>query len=85
MQSQTKKAETIRIYMAQSFVIEEPQMLHTDNGKEFVSELLTNWFEKKEISSMCWEENIIHKVKEQLKILTKLLKFLKWSIYKQYV
>ena len=35
MQSQTKKAETIRNYMAQEFVIGEPQMLHTDNGKEF--------------------------------------------------
>ena len=39
MQSQTtiKKAETIRDYMAQAFVIGEPQMLHTDNGKEFVN------------------------------------------------
>ena len=33
--------------MAQAFVIEEPQMLHTDDGKEFVNELLTNWLEKK--------------------------------------
>ena len=41
MQSHTKKSETIRIYMAQAFAIGEPQMLHTDNGKEFVSELLT--------------------------------------------
>ena len=41
-----KKAETIRNYMAQAFVIGEPQMLHTDNGKEFVNELLTNWLEK---------------------------------------
>ena len=29
-----KKAETIRNYMDQAFVIEEPQMLHTDNGKK---------------------------------------------------
>ena len=36
-----KKAETIRNYMAQAFVIGEPQMLHTDNGKEFVNKLLT--------------------------------------------
>ena len=36
-----KKAETIRNNMAQAFVIGEPQMLHTDNGKEFVNELLT--------------------------------------------
>ena len=27
--------------MAQAFVNGEPQMLHTDNWKEFVSELLT--------------------------------------------
>ena len=42
-----KKAETIRNYMTQAFVIGEPQMLHTDNGKEFVNELLTNWLKKK--------------------------------------
>ena len=36
-----KKAETIRNYMDQVFVIGEPQMLHTDNGKEFVNEFLT--------------------------------------------
>ena len=83
MQSQEKKAETIRNYMDQAFVIREPQMLHTDNGKEFVSKLLTNWLEKK--TNIYWEENIIHKVKEQLKVLTKLFKNLKWSIYKQYV
>ena len=59
--------------MAQAFVIGEPQMLHTDNGKEFVNLLLTNWLEK-EISSIYCEENIIHKVKEQLKVLTKLFK-----------
>ena len=41
MQSQTKKAEAIRNCMAQAFVIEEPQMLHTDDGKEFANELLT--------------------------------------------
>ena len=42
MQSQTTtKAETIRNYMAQAFVTGEPQMLHTDNWKEFVNELLT--------------------------------------------
>ena len=33
-----KKGETIRNYMARAFVIEDPQMLHTDNGKEFVNE-----------------------------------------------
>ena len=34
--------------MAQAFVIGEPQMLHTDNGKEFVNELLTKmaWYKK---------------------------------------
>ena len=37
MQSQTKKAETIRNYIEQAFAIGEPQMLHTDNGKEFVN------------------------------------------------
>ena len=36
MQSQTKK-ETIRNCKAQVFVIGEPQMLHIDNGKEFVN------------------------------------------------
>ena len=36
-----KKTETIRNYMAQAFVIREPQMLHTDNGKEIVIEHLT--------------------------------------------
>ena len=41
MQSQTKKAKTIRNYIAQAFVIGEPKMLHTDDGKEFVYELLT--------------------------------------------
>ena len=41
MQSQTKETETIRNYMAQAFVIGEPQILHTDNWKEFVNELLT--------------------------------------------
>ena len=41
MQSLTKKAETIRNYMAQAFVIREPQMLYTDNEKEFVNKLLT--------------------------------------------
>ena len=33
-----KKIETIRNQMAQAFVIGEPQMLHTDNGKEFANE-----------------------------------------------
>ena len=47
-----KKAETIMNYMAQAFVIGEPQILHTDNGKEFVSELLANWLEK--ISRLYW-------------------------------
>ena len=37
----TDKKETIRNYIAQVFVIGEPQMLHTDNGKEFVNEHLT--------------------------------------------
>ena len=44
-----KKAETISNYMAQAFVIEKPQMLHTDNEKEFNNELLTNWLEKRNI------------------------------------
>ena len=42
-----KKAETIRNYMAQTFVIKEPQMLHTGDGKEFVNEFLTNWLKKR--------------------------------------
>ena len=44
-----KKAETIRNYMAQTFVIKEPQMLHTGDGKEFVNEFLLNWLEKRNI------------------------------------
>ena len=67
-----KKADTIKNYMAQAFVIKKPQMLYIDNGKEFVNELLTNWIEK--ISSIYWEENIIHKVNEKSKVLTKLFK-----------
>ena len=49
-----EKKETIRNYMEQVIVIGESQMLHTDNGKEFVNELLTNWLEK--ISSIIWEK-----------------------------
>ena len=44
-----KKKETIRNYMAQAFAIGETKMLHTDNGKEFVNKLLTNWLEKRNI------------------------------------
>ena len=36
-------------------------MLHTDNGKEFVNELLTNWREKRNIKHILGG-NIIHKV-----------------------
>ena len=42
--------------MAQAFVIGEPQMLHTDNGKEFVNELLTNWVEKRNIKQILGEK-----------------------------
>ena len=68
-----KKVETNRNYKGQDFVIGEPQMLHTDNGKEFVNELLTDWHEKRNIKHII-RGNIIHKVKEQLKVLTKLFK-----------
>ena len=34
-----KKAETIWNYMMQVFLIWEPQMLYTDNKKEFIDEL----------------------------------------------
>ena len=47
-----KKAETIRNYMAQAFVIGEPAMLHTDKGKGFVNELLTNWLEKRNVKQI---------------------------------
>ena len=67
MQSHIKKAETIRNYMAQAFVIVEPQMFHTDNRKEFVNFLLTNWLEKRNIKHILGG-NIIQKVKEQLKV-----------------
>ena len=33
--------------MAQTFVIREPQMLHTGDGKEFVNVFLTNWLKKR--------------------------------------
>ena len=55
MQSQTKKAETIRNLMTKAFMI-EPQMLHTDNGKEFVNELLKNWFEKRNTKHILGEK-----------------------------
>ena len=51
-QFQTKKEETIRNYMAQVFIIGESQMLYTDNGKEIVNELLTNWLEKRNIKDI---------------------------------
>ena len=35
--------------MAQVFMIGETKMLYTDNGKEFINELLTNWLEKRNI------------------------------------
>ena len=35
--------------MAQAFLIGEPQMLHINNGKEFVNKLLINWLEKRNI------------------------------------
>ena len=60
--------------MAQAFVIGESQMLHTDNGKEFVNELLTKkCLDKRNIKHILGG-NIMHKVEEQLKILTKLFK-----------
>ena len=51
-----KKAETIRNYMAQAFVIGEPQMLHSDKGKEFVSELIINLLEKRNIKHIFEEK-----------------------------
>ena len=42
--------------MAQAFVIGEPQMLHTDKGKEFVNKLLTNWFGKINIKHILGEK-----------------------------
>ena len=59
--------------MAQAFVIGEPQMLHTDSGKEFVNKLITKMAWKRNIKHILGG-NIIHKVKEQLKVLTKLFK-----------
>ena len=43
--------------MAQAFVIGEPKMLHTDNRKEFVNDLLTNLLEKRNI-----KHNIVRKI-----------------------
>ena len=35
--------------MTQAFVIGESQMLHTNNGKEFVNDIVINWLEKRNI------------------------------------
>ena len=48
MQSQTKKKKQLGITCS-SLCDWRPQMLNTDNGKEFVNELLTNWLEKRNI------------------------------------
>ena len=68
-----KKAETIRNYMAQAFAIVEFVMLYTDNGEEFVNELLTNCQNKK-FQAYIRLASFIHKVIEQLRVLTKLFK-----------
>ena len=44
-----KKAETIRDHIAQAFIIGDPSMLHTDNGKEFVNNTLSSWLENRGI------------------------------------
>ena len=51
-----KKAETIRNYMAQAFVIGEPQMLHTDNGKIICWQAFNKNGLIKGILSIYWEE-----------------------------
>ena len=48
MQFQTKK-ETIRNYMARAFVIGEPQILHTDNGKNLLTRLKKLAWKKRNI------------------------------------
>ena len=40
----------------QAFVIGKPHMLHTDNEKEFVSELLANWLKKRNIKHILGEK-----------------------------
>ena len=35
--------------MTQAFVIGEPKMLHTENGKEFVNNLSQKWLNKRNI------------------------------------
>ena len=47
-----KKAETIRDHIAQAFIIGDPSMLHTDNGKEFVNNTLSSWLENRGIWHM---------------------------------
>ena len=44
-----KKAETIRDHIAQAFIIGDPSMLHTDNGKEFETNILSSWLENRGI------------------------------------
>ena len=51
-----KKAESIRSYTAQIFAIGEPQVIHIENGKEFVNKLLTNWLEKRNIKHILGEK-----------------------------
>ena len=81
MQSQKK---TIRNYKAQAFVIGDPIMLHTNNGKEFVNELLTNWFEKRNIKHILGEKYHPQSHGAVESFLQNYSKVLKWSICKQF-
>ena len=36
--------------MAQTFVIDNPSILHTDNGKEFVNSFLNSWLVIEDLS-----------------------------------
>ena len=36
--------------MVQAFVIGDPTILHTDNGKEFINSILNSWLENRGIN-----------------------------------
>ena len=70
--------------MAQAFVIGEPKMLHTNNKKEFVNELLTNWLEKRNIKHILGGKYYPQSQGAVGSFLQNYSKVVKLSIYKQF-
>ena len=64
----SKHGELIRDKLLFVFIIEHPDILHTDNRKEFWNKSVDNLLQAEELS-MNLELLIIHKVKVQLKHL----------------